>query len=423
MKKRIILLTCCLLLAVSGCRNQRTEGEEKEQENQKSQEENQEQENQKSQEENQEQENQKSQEENQEQPEETKTEKEIPSDEELSLQENSETHIEVSDYFQNFQQLVDILGMEHTEGWQLSDTDSYKKDNFYLEWLDDAFSMKDEGTDYVSLYGITVGDDMTEADTAMKENGWITYYTNENTSAYLTTINDRAFMASFDGNEEGKVTLWYLNNWPQGEDIYEVLNGQATAEESGDTQETPDVSSEWKQAYIDYINSHGQFEISKLVNINNDEIPELYINFGTTASGDVLCSYAEGTVIEQPMYNYGFSYIEGQNLFRDLGGHMDVYYDKIYTIQDGQFAMLYSGDYGAEDNSNVQLDESGMPIYNYYWNGTQVSSQEEYMTLLNQVYNTEQAITPYDGAQYEDGRYVGNGLCDYNEIIEAINNY
>lgn len=399
MKKRIILLTCCLLLAVSGCRNQRTEGEEKEQENQKSQEE------------------------NQEQPEETKTEKEIPSDEELSLQENSETHIEVSDYFQNFQQLVDILGMEHTGGWQLSDTDSYKKDNFYLEWLDDAFSMKDEGTDYVSLYGITVGDDMTEADTAMKENGWITYYTNENTSAYLTTINDRAFMASFDGNEEGKVTLWYLNNWPQGEDIYEVLNGQATAEESGDTQETPDVSSEWKQAYIDYINSHGQFEISKLVNINNDEIPELYINFGTTASGDVLCSYAEGTVIEQPMYNYGFSYIEGQNLFRDLGGHMDVYYDKIYTIQDGQFALLYSGDYGAEDNSNVQLDESGMPIYNYYWNGTQVSSQEEYMTLLNQVYNTEQAITPYDGAQYEDGRYVGNGLCDYNEIIEAINNY
>ena len=399
MKKRIILLTCCLLLAVSGCRNQRTEGEEKEQENQKSQEE------------------------NQEQPEETKTEKEIPSDEELSLQENSETHIEVSDYFQNFQQLVDILGMEHTEGWQLSDTDSYKKDNFYLEWLDDAFSMKDEGTDYVSLYGITVGDDMTEADTAMTENGWITYYTNENTSAYLTTINDRAFMASFDGNEEGKVTLWYLNNWPQGEDIYEVLNGQATAEESGDTQETPDVSSEWKQAYIDYINSHGQFEISKLVNINNDEIPELYINFGTTASGDVLCSDAEGMVIEQPMYNYGFSYIEEQNLFRDLGGHMDVYYDKIYTIQDGQFALLYSGDYGAEDNSNVQLDESGMPIYNYYWNGTQVSSQEEYMTLLNQVYNTEQAITPYDGAQYEDGRYVGNGLCDYNEIIEAINNY
>ena len=54
--------------------------------------------------------------------------------------------------------------------------------------------LKNEGTDYISLYGITIGDNITDADTAMKENGWITYYTNENTSAYLTTINDRAFM-------------------------------------------------------------------------------------------------------------------------------------------------------------------------------------------------------------------------------------
>lgn len=399
MKKRIILLTCCLLLAASGCGNQKAEREEKKQETQKITEK------------------------NQEQTEKTKTEKELSSDEEEPIQENSENYIDVRDYFQNYQQLVDILNMEHTKGWQLSDTDSYKKDNFYLEWLDDAFSMKNEGTDYVVFYGIKIGDNITDADTAMKNNGWLTYYTNENSSAYLTTINNRAFMASFDADEDGKVIFWYLNNWPQGEDIYEVLNGQTYAEESEEAQETPAAASQWKQAYIDYINNHGQFETSKLVNINNDEIPELYINFGTTASGDVLCSYAGGTVIEQQMYNYGFSYIEGKNLFRDLGGHMDVYYDKIYTIQDGQFVLLYSGDYGAEDNTNIQLDESGMPIYNYYWNGTQVSSQEEYMSLLDQVYSTEQAITPYDGAQYEDGRYVGNGLCDYDEIIEAINNF
>ena len=33
------------------------------------------------------------------------------------------------------------------------------------------------------------------------------------------------------------------------------------------------------------------------------------------------------------MYNYGFRYIEGANLFRDFGGHMDEYYDKIYTLE------------------------------------------------------------------------------------------
>lgn len=192
-------------------------------------------------------------------------------------------------------------------------------------------------------------------------------------------------------------------------------------------------SNEWKEAYINYVNEHGNtydsfghaMEIYKLVNINNDSIPELYINFGTTAGGDVICTYYDGKVVEQPMWNYGFSYMEGQNIFRDAGGHMDVYHDKIYSIENGQFVLLHEGNYGAADNSHVQFDSDGNPIYDYYWDGTEVSSETEYMNLLNEVYNAQQAITPFDGAEYdsETWRYVGNGLCDYEEIIEAINTY
>lgn len=192
-------------------------------------------------------------------------------------------------------------------------------------------------------------------------------------------------------------------------------------------------SNEWKEAYINYVNEHGNIydsfghtmEIYKLVNINNDSTPELYINFGSTASGDVICTYYDGKVVEQPMWSYGFSYMEGQNIFRDAGGHMDVYHDKIYSIENGQFVLLHEGNYGAADNSHVQFDSDGNPIYNYYWDGTEVSSETEYMNLLNEVYNAQQAITPFDGAEYdsETWRYVGNGLCDYEEIIEAINTY
>lgn len=192
-------------------------------------------------------------------------------------------------------------------------------------------------------------------------------------------------------------------------------------------------SNEWKEAYINYVNEHGNtydsfghaMEIYKLVNINNDSIPELYINFGSTAGGDVICTYYDGKVLEQPMWNYGFSYIEGQNIFRDAGGHMDVYHDKIYSIENGQFVLLHEGNYGAADNSHVQFDSDGYPIYDYYWDGTEVSSETEYMNLLNEVYNAQQVITPFDGAEYdsETWRYVGNGLCDYEEIIEAINTY
>lgn len=192
-------------------------------------------------------------------------------------------------------------------------------------------------------------------------------------------------------------------------------------------------SSEWKEFYINYVNEHGNIydsfghamEIYKLVNINNDSIPELYINFGTTAGGDVICTYYDGKVVEQPMWNYGFSYMQGQNIFRDAGGHMDVYHDKIYSIENGQFVLLHEGNYGVADNSHVQFDSDGNPIYNYYWDGTEVSSETEYMNLLNEVYNAQQAITPFDGAEYdsETWRYVGNGLCNYEEIIEAINTY
>ena len=192
-------------------------------------------------------------------------------------------------------------------------------------------------------------------------------------------------------------------------------------------------SNEWKEAYINYVNEHGNIydsfghsiEIYKLVNINDDSIPELYINFGTTADGDVICTYYDGKVVEQPMWNYGFSYLGGQNIFRDTGGHMDVYHDKIYSIENGQFVLLHEGKYGAIDNSHVQFNSDGKPIYNYYWDGIEVSSETEYMNLLNEVYNAQQAITPFDGAEYDSKtwRYVGNDLCDYEEIIEAIDTY
>lgn len=136
---------------------------------------------------------------------------------------------------------------------------------------------------------------------------------------------------------------------------------------------------------------------------------------------DAILSYFNGEIVEQKMYNYGFRYIEGANLFRDFGGHMDEYYDKIYTLENGNFVLLYSGEYGAEDNSKVEYGDDGMPVYRYFWENEEVSS-EEYERKLNEVYDTEKEVKIFQDAQYdsEKGRYVGNGLCDYQEIIEAI---
>lgn len=54
---------------------------------------------------------------------------------------------------------------------------------------------------------------------------------------------------------------------------------------------------------------------------------------------------------------------------------MDNYWDGIYQLKDGQFTEIAHGDFGAEDNTNVQFDENG-PIYQYIWNGQSVSETE-----------------------------------------------
>ena len=333
--------------------------------------------------------------------------------------------IEVSDYLNSYDQLKELLAMQPVDYWQFPDSESYMVDDFYVEWKNNIFSMKNEGASYVTLYGTALGDSMTEADQALTENGWVTYTESESGHSYLTLIEEELYYVELDADENGNLKDWYLNNWREGEDIAEVLENL--------TGEKTDQEDAWKSAYLNYIETNTQIEdpekgthreIYKLLDLNEDGVPELYINFGSTAGGDAILSYFNGEIVEQKMNNYGFRYIEGANLFRDFGGHMDEYYDKIYTLENGNFVLLYSGEYGAEDNSKVEYGDDGMPVYQYFWENEEVSS-EEYDRKLNEVYDTEKEVNIFLDAQYDSGRgrYVGNGLCDYQEIIEAIKTY
>lgn len=255
----------------------------------------------------------------------------------------------------------------------------------------------------------------------------------ENEMKYTITIYEYFFDELWC--EPYNIHLEYINGyWVFDKVLYRMGEPVEINILSQDAIDEENTTEEWKEVYIDYIVENSAENVSaenlspetyKLVNIDDDEIPELYINFGSTWKGDCLCSYQDGSLICQSMWNCGFSYLEGQNIFMDSGGNMDLYYNKIYCIEDGKFELLYKGEYGAEDNVNVQYDLNGNPIYNYLWNGTKVSSELEYQNLLNEVYDSTKASSPFDGAQLDSNtwRYVGNGLCNYTEIIEYIKKY
>ena len=88
---------------------------------------------------------------------------------------------------------------------------------------------------------------------------------------------------------------------------------------------------------------------------------------------------------------------------------MDYYYDLVLTLQNGELVLTDQGYYGAEDNSNVQFDENGEPIYRYEWNGKQVT-KEEYAEELNAVYDLSKAKPCYDW----------NQLYSVEELITAL---
>ena len=188
------------------------------------------------------------------------------------------------------------------------------------------------------------------------------------------------------------------------------------------------MADSWQDAAINFVRSTDEIsmgdDLYSLIDINGDDIPEVYYNSGYTAGGDRLFYTWNGAETELYFYNYGLSYIPGGNLFMDYGGHMDEYYQVVYTLIDGEPVVLGAGEFGAEDNSDVRFDANGNPIYRYYWNGAEVSA-EAYEVCLRSVFDTDRAVDPYQDAAWDDqkGNLSGPNLYTRSEIESAIRSF
>lgn len=190
---------------------------------------------------------------------------------------------------------------------------------------------------------------------------------------------------------------------------------EATTEEdtaSADAAVVGDV--DWKQAYIDYLQYDSESEYMdgyNLIYLDDDDIPELVEVGNCAAAGCRIINYSNGTVHVTWLSRLYFTYIERKNLLCNSEGNMDCYYDVVYSIIDGEMQTIAQGFYGAEDNSNVQYDAAGNPIYYYEWNGVRMT-EKEYERELSKVYDVNKSVSGY---QYDH-------LYTVEELIEAIEN-
>ena len=173
----------------------------------------------------------------------------------------------------------------------------------------------------------------------------------------------------------------------------------------------------WKNAYIDFINSSDKGSESifgfesydyYLINIDDDGIPELHIEYLSVAGGADVCSYQNGEIIVQHIYDFGLSYMEKQGIFLDSGGRMDHYHDKVYSLKNGSISLVSSGEWIV----TWSPEGNGEHSEEYLWDGKSIS-KEEYEEKLNSYFDESQAISPYEE----------NQVYDCYEIISAINDY
>lgn len=212
---------------------------------------------------------------------------------------------------------------------------------------------------------------------------------------------------------------------------------------------SPEPSDDWKQAYISYLqqvaDSHSQDWhefFTALININGDDIPELYIGatlYSVTYEPDwpgaVLCSYRNGHLVRQKLegdlyteddadapekkyYTVGagaFSYIEGQGLFcvsREYEpGSLNrvepwTCYDTVYSMQNDSVSVIASG-----ESEMDPFDQYGTH-YNYVWNHQSVS-QTEYEQRLQEAYDSSHSVTIEETT----------GWKGYEDMIDAIRAY
>lgn len=191
--------------------------------------------------------------------------------------------------------------------------------------------------------------------------------------------------------------------------------------ETDDNNNTTNSVVLWKEKYIDYINlTEEEYKNNQdllkepysyaIMYVDDDDIPEMFVYKNYIVNSEFL--YFNGQEISKmsPHIAGDIGYIERKGVLCNIGGHMDVYFDDIYVLENGQITKIHSGQYGSEDNSTVQIDENGNPIYVYIWDGVTMSKQK-YEEAFNNVFDKTQARSTYWEQDFKTA----------NEIIEIIN--
>lgn len=158
---------------------------------------------------------------------------------------------------------------------------------------------------------------------------------------------------------DGYVVDWELNTYKIYDETIDYSNSAQSSVQSSNTEN----NSEWQNLYIDYVDSLNEaYEDILIVNIDDDDIPELYILGKYHMAGAVLCWIDNGEVKFKPCgQNFGYSEKSGKCYAYTM--QMGVSLLTEYTLTNGNLTEKKIASCSENDNP-------------YTWNEETVSQKE-----------------------------------------------
>lgn len=196
---------------------------------------------------------------------------------------------------------------------------------------------------------------------------------------------------------------------------------------------TPDTITEtvdsWKQIYADFL-ENDMDEITGyaddnwyedwtfgFIYLNDDDIPELVLSTGYEAGGNIILTIVNGKVDYIRTARLGFYYDEYDNILINHDGHMGMYYDIVFSINEDGFELIKDGEF-----YELIDEELESPIgFEYYLDGEEVSV-DEYLAVINSYIPQSEKKHWSSGSTYKSimDYLTGKNYATYKEAYKSV---
>ncbi len=194
-----------------------------------------------------------------------------------------------------------------------------------------------------------------------------------------------------------------------------------TTENSTTTTTTVPTTTQqpWKTAYLNYIKTldPNGYTAFRLVYVDGDNVPELFVSGSCEAAGSIVCTYNNGTVNSVHLNRLGgCSYVPKSGQIHNFNGNMGYYTATVFRLSNGKFTQLFNGLEIVDIRETT--GENGDPVYeevSSYSIGDRDVTEEEF-------WNAQAAVFDFDRAE-ELYEYNSKNMYSRRGIQTVIKNW